>query len=224
MSKENKHPAKYSDQLLPVFKEMLKGCNYILDPFAGTGKIHNIACVGVRTVGIEIEIEWSNMHRNTLHGDSTDMCFNDNTFSGICTSPTYGNRMADCHNAKDGSKRNTYTHVLGRKLADNNSGKMQWGSKYRELHEKVYRECRRVLFSNGIFVLNMKNHIRKGKEVDVFGWHVSTLIELGFVLREVIKVPVTGNGFGKNSDKKLDFEYVAKFELHKEVKSIGIGV
>lgn len=213
MSDKIRHPAKYSSQLLPVFRELLKGCNYVLDPFAGTGKIHELDCDSMETHGYEIEKEWADMHFKTWHGDSTNMHFKDDTFSGICTSPTYGNRMADCHNAKDGSKRNTYTHVLGRKLSDNNTGKLQWGRKYKELHEQVYRECRRVLFSNGIFVLNVKNHIRKGKEVDVFGWHVSTLISLGFILREVIKVPVAGNGFGKNADKKLDFEYVAKFEL-----------
>lgn len=211
-----KHPAKYSDQLLPIFKKMLKDCNNVLDPFAGTGKIHSIDCDDLFTTGYEIEKEWADMHFKTFHGDSTSMHFSDNTFSSICTSPTYGNRMADCHNAKDGSKRNTYTHVLGRKLSENNTGKMQFGEKYKETHLKVYSECTRVLVNNGLFVLNIKNHIRKGVEIDVFGWHLKALLGLGFVLRELVNVPVKGNGFGKNSDKKLDFEYVAKFQLIKK--------
>ena len=89
-------------------------------------------------------------------------------FDGICTSPTYGNRMADSHDAKDGSSRNTYTHKLGRKLDVNNSGKMQWGNEYKKLHTKAWNECFRVLKNDGVFILNFKNHIKKGKEVDAY--------------------------------------------------------
>ena len=53
--------------------------------------------------------------------------FSDATFDMVVTSPTYGNRMADHHNAKDGRRRITYTHNLGRTLTPGNSGAMQWG-------------------------------------------------------------------------------------------------
>ena len=33
-----KHPAKYTDSLLPVMAGMLRGRRRILDPFGGTGK------------------------------------------------------------------------------------------------------------------------------------------------------------------------------------------
>ena len=206
--KKIKHPAKYTDSLLPVFEELLKGCTKVLDPFTGTGKIHSLP---YETIGVEIEKEWAEMHPNTIIGDATDLQFANHEFDAICTSPTYGNRMADCHNAKDGSSRNTYTHKLGRVLNDNNTGKMQWGEKYKDLHIKAWKECFRVLKEDGVFILNFKNHIRKGKEVDVFSWHVKTLIELGFSLDLVKQVETNGNGFGQNGKLRTGFEFVARF-------------
>ena len=206
--KKIKHPAKYTDSLLPVFEELLKDCTKVLDPFTGTGKIHSLP---YETIGVEIEKEWAEMHPNTIIGDATDLQFANHEFDAICTSPTYGNRMADCHNAKDGSSRNTYTHKLGRVLNDNNTGKMQWGEKYKDLHIKAWKECFRVLKEDGVFILNFKNHIRKGKEVDVFSWHVKTLIELGFSLDLVKQVETNGNGFGQNGKLRTGFEFVARF-------------
>jgi len=33
-----RHPAKYSNELMPILKDLLKDSNLILDPFSGTGK------------------------------------------------------------------------------------------------------------------------------------------------------------------------------------------
>jgi hypothetical protein len=52
--------------------------------------------------------------------------------------------------------------VLGRPLTPGNSGALQWGEEYRALHVAVWTECRRVLKPGGIFVLNVKDHIRGG--------------------------------------------------------------
>ena len=65
-----KHPAKYTDVLIPIFEKLLKGSNLILDPFAGTGKIHLLP---FETIGLEIEPEWANLHKNTIIGDATNM-------------------------------------------------------------------------------------------------------------------------------------------------------
>lgn len=208
-----KHPARYSEELMPLFKNILitHGLQWdskVLDPFAGTGRIHELP---FDTYGIEIEPEWASMHPRTTLGDSTKMRFADAFFDAICTSPTYGNRMADSHNAKDDSKRNTYTHVLGRQLNKNNTGQMQWGMKYRSLHEQVYHECKRVLKSNGLFLLNMKNHIRNGKEVDVTNWHKKVLIGMGFELIHTESVTLKGNGFGANGKARTGVEYILVF-------------
>jgi len=206
-----KHPAKYTNVLLPVFERILStyNCINVLDCFAGTGKIHSLP---FNTTGLELEPEWASQSSGTIVGDATKMPFADESFCAICTSPTYGNRMADSHEAKDKSVRNTYTHKIGRKLSDNNSGAMQWGDKYRVMHQQAWSECFRVLKHGGVLILNFKNHIRKGAEVDVFGWHVQELIRIGFTLRSVEQIMVNGNGFGQNGTLRIPFEYVATFE------------
>lgn len=41
-----RHPAKYSDEFIPIFAEELPKRGKILDPFAGTGKIYEIKNMG----------------------------------------------------------------------------------------------------------------------------------------------------------------------------------
>jgi hypothetical protein len=129
-------------------------------------------------------------------------------FDAICTSPTYGNRMADHHVAKDGSKRNTYTHTLGRSLTDGNTGKMQWGKEYRDKHLRVYKNIIPLLKYGGKFVLNISNHIRKGQEVKVSEWHIQVLQSLGLAVVKDIHVTTPRCRFGANSEKRVDFEHI----------------
>jgi tRNA G10 N-methylase Trm11 len=203
-----KHPAKYSDDFLKIFKEMLSDCQKILDPFAGTGKLR---LVFPNCVLLEIEPEWANLC-GAIIGDATRMPFCDGEFDAICTSPTYGNRMADHHNAKDKSKRNTYRHVLGRELSKNNSGAMQWGENYRNLHIKAWKECFRVLKNNGLFCLNISNHIRKGIEIDVTGWHEKTLINIGFFVLEHKKIATKRQRMGSNGNLRVSHESIILFQ------------
>lgn len=197
------NPAKYSDELFPVFQEALKIHRRVLDPFAGTGRIHRLQeTLGIQTVGIELEAEWQAHHPATMLGDATDLPFNENTFDAICTSPTYGNRMADHHDAKDKSKRYTYRGYLGRPLSANNTGQLQWGAKYREVHTRAWIEARRVLSHGGVFVLNIKDHEREGERMYVADWHCATLEKLGFALQWWVNVPTKHNGNGANQGKK----------------------
>lgn len=129
-----RHPAKYSDKFIPIFAELLKGRRKVLDPMAGTGKIGLIKDYGFEGVvyANDLEFEWIMQAKDNKCDvismyDAGNTKFEDEEFDGICTSPTYGNRMADHHNARDGSKRNTYTHAIGRQLHKENTGKMQWG-------------------------------------------------------------------------------------------------
>ena len=206
-----KHPAKYNSALLSLFEKLL--IDYyaytVLDCFAGTGRIHELP---FNTYGIEIEPEWASMTENTIIADAQKIPFRDAAFDAVCTSPTYANRMADHHNARDKSIRLTYRHMLGRELNPKNSGRMQWGNKYRTLHDNVWKECYRVIRTNGILILNIKNHIRKGKEIDVFSWHVTSLIAIGFKLRQVLNIPLKGMRFGANCNIRSNYEYVAVFK------------
>jgi tRNA G10 N-methylase Trm11 len=203
-----KHPAKYSDCFLPVFKEMLQHCENVLDPFAGTGKLRNVF---PECTLLEIEPEWASIS-GAIVGDATQMPFKDGEFDAICTSPTYGNRMADHHEAKDNSQRNTYRHTLGRKLSKNNSGSMQWGESYKELHKKAWQECFRVLKSKGLFCLNVSNHIRKGVEINVIGWHIESLCSIGFSVIEHRKIETKRQRMGKNGNLRVSYESVILFK------------
>lgn len=176
------HPAKYNDALLPIFRDMLRrvGARTVLDPFAGTGRIHEL-CPEFETWGVEIEPRWAALHPRTFVGDATRLMISDESYDAVCTSPVYGNRISDKYagDAK-GSKRHTYRIALGEPLQPNNAGGMQWGKAYRKLHRQAWRECSRILKPGGHLILNMKDHIRAGKWQYVTGWHVDTLLALGF--------------------------------------------
>lgn len=215
MSELRPHPAVYSDALLPVMAEMLQGCKYVLDSFAGTGKIFKLLqwLPETRFEGTEIEQEWKDYDERTTLGDALDLPWSDDTFDAICVSPAFGNRMADKHEATDESKRVTYKHMLGHELHKNNAGGMQWGPEYRLLHEMAWTEARRVLVPGGKFVLNIKDHIRKGVVVPVTQWHIDTLAVLGFEMMDHVRIYGSGMGFGQNREARVPFESVILFEL-----------
>lgn len=217
-----RHPAKFSDAFLPVFADLLKGCDRVLDPFAGTGKLALIRDYGY-TGAIylnELEPEWA--HQTPFHvlnyvtiGDAEHLPYGDKFFSAVCTSCSYANRMADHHNAKDGSRRNTYKHALGRDLTEGNTGMMQWGEEYRRKHEAVWRECKRVLGPSrplddggNLLILNISDHIRKGEVVPVTQWHIDTLISLGFALQEHRKIPTPRLRYGANGGARVEHESI----------------
>ena len=202
-----KHPSKYSDALLPVFAKYLEKKSNVLDPFAGTGKLKKIIPSAIL---LEIEPEWASMSQAII-GDATKMPFKDSFFDAICTSPTYGNRMADHfidHQKTKGYTRNTYRHCLGRSLHKNNSGRMQWGKKYQELHKKAWSECLRVLTQDGIFILNISNHIRAGEEIDVTTWHINILKNIGFRLLHSHKIETPRQKMGTNSKLRVSYESI----------------
>lgn len=239
------HPAKFSDSIMEVIADIIPGREQlrVLDPFAGVGRVHELATETVDTWGVEIEPEWATMHPRTIVGDATRLPFRDGAFDYVVTSPTYGNRMADHHDAKErcrvceGSgdeiyhpplggpperqacvkcngrgfreyKRMTYRHQLGRPLHPNNSGAMQWGERYRQLHMLAWGEAWRVMKPDGKFVLNVKNHIRGKVEQDVHGWHCDVLHAMGFeaIWTEMVLVP--NMGFGANAEARTEGEYV----------------
>lgn len=210
-----RHPARYTDTLLPHFAELLQGSERVLDPFGGTGKIFELEPLlpGARIDAIEIEPEWAALHPQTTLGNALALPWPDGTFDAICTSPAYGNRMADHHDARDSSRRNTYTHAIGRKLHADNAGAMRWGDQYRHFHTLAWTEARRVLRSDGRFVLNIKDHIRGGRLQRVTDWHCEALHALGFVVVEHRRVACPGQRFGQNGNSRVDHESVILFQL-----------
>lgn len=224
-SEQVKHPAKFSSAILDTMNLLLPLDGRLLDPFAGTGLIHSI---GRDSVGVEIEPEWAVQHPQNIVGNALCLPFADNTFRMAASSSTYGNRMADNHNAKDMHKpcegkgcskcwyrgvtlRHTYTHYLNRKLHPDNTGGYNWGLKYCTLHMLAWAELSRVLETDGVFVLNVKNHIRRWKEVDVVAWHREILESCGFRWEGQIAIPHRGLAHGANVDLRSPDEQVIYF-------------
>lgn len=206
------HPAKFSDPILDKFRELIPNDAKVLDPFAGVGRIHELHGLrGIQTFGIEIENEWAMAHERTEIGDALELPLGPASFDVIATSPTYGNRMADSHNAKDGSRRVSYTHTLGRKLSIGNSGVLHWGDEYRRFHSLAWQQARRVLRVNGLLLLNISNHIREGKVARVAEWHIDTLVRMRFELMELHTVETKRMRDGQNADARMPYEYVVVF-------------
>lgn len=179
------HPARYSAAILERFEKVIdEVCNVgtdrikVLDPFAGTGKIHELP---FDTTGVELEPEWGQLvAEGNIIGDAAAMPFDDHSFDVVATSPTYGNRLADHHDAADAHLRRSYTHDLGRRLTQGNTGEIPWGFKYQEAHDVIWTEVRRVLKPFGWLLLNIKDHIRDGEQQPVSHWHTAALVGLGF--------------------------------------------
>lgn len=237
----NDHPAMFSRELIRPLADTIRGRLSVVDPFAGTGRIHVIAEeAGVpMSVGIELEPEWANAdfftgpERLQIVGDSLEVLpkFGAGRFEAVLTSPAYGNRMADKHEAKDSckacggsgvsgprecrvckghglSRRNTYRHRLGRALSANNGGGMQWGPEYRDLHRAIWKASAATLVPGGVFVVNCSNHIRRGEIVDVCAWHRDTLIELGLTLVSSIEVKTRRQRHGANGHVRVAGELI----------------
>lgn len=202
------HPAKYNNKFSSVFNVILHDCNLILDPFSGTGKLKQMID-NPNVVCLEIEPEWA----TDILGNALSLPFRDHTFDAICTSPTYGNRMADSFiDNQPGKhyKRNTYTHTLGRKLHPDNSGQIQWGDKYKNFHERAWKECLRVLKPGGKFCLNIKDHIRNKTIQPVTQWHIDTLKSNNLILKAHYKILVSGLTYGSNPNR-LEYESILYF-------------
>jgi hypothetical protein len=213
-----KHPARYNDAILSVIDAALSEHvidGTVVDPFGGVGGIHKLH--GYNTLAIELEPEWA--EQAALLGPTWCGDFFDwephSKVGAVVTSCTYGNRMADNHQPgeDDKSTRITYRHSLGRELDERNSGGMQWGVEYRAFHIRAWIKVRELLTGGGIFVLNVKDHVRKGEIVPVVDWHRKRVLGTGgFELLDDVQVPVTGMGFGANGQVRVAHEHVMTFE------------
>lgn len=210
-----KHPARFTPALIPVMAGMLRGVTRVLDPFGGVGGIFALAPLlpGVEIQAIELEAEWAGCDARIRQGNALALPWAAGYFDAICTSPTYGNRLADHHLARDAARRRSYTHDLGRPLQADNSGRLHWGPQYQDFHRRAWTEARRVLQPGGRFVLNVKDHIRGGEVAPVTAWHVGALRGLGFRLAEEVRVPCPGMRWGANREARVGYESVLLFVL-----------
>jgi tRNA G10 N-methylase Trm11 len=211
------HPAVFSKQIMEFLPSLVdEQTHTVLDPFAGTGKIHDIdfsqSASQIYTIGLEIEPEWAHLRKGTFVGNARYLPFRSHSIDAVITSPAYGNRLADKHNASDGSVRRSYKHDLGRDLHADNAGGFQWGQQYRTFHGHVWQECFRVIKPSGRLILNISDHIRKGERQPVSSWHLSCLLGLGFVLTDCHRVSTNRLREGANSLARIDGEFIFVFD------------
>lgn len=224
--KPQRHPAKFTDVILKeaerlLTKHVMLGPRRptMYDPFAGTGKgVDYFNERGWCALGTELEREWATQSTAVINADSLRFMRDGQVdwamgpVDVVFTSPCYGNRMADHHAAKDTSKRNTYRHALERELTEGNAGGMQWGEEYRSFHRETWRLVFQVVRPGGLFLLNIKDHIRKGEQVHVSEWHRETALAAGFEQVTTRWVEVPSNRFGQNHAARVDGEWLFLFQ------------
>lgn len=209
---EGRHPARYSAPVQQWMRRQLRGWpGPVLDPFAGTGGVHNLGRDD--TWGIEIEPPGTILHPvhpRTLQGDATALPFADASFGLVVTSPTYGNRMADSY-AGDGTPRYTYRIAQGQPLRANNSGALHWGPTYRALHAQAWAEVWRVLRPGGLLFVNVSDHIRRHQRRYVTAWHWTTLTAIGFTPTHVEHIVTRRMRHGANRNSRTPTEMILVF-------------
>lgn len=94
------HPAKWSDPILDALRSLNLG-GPAVDPFAGVGIGRLSDALGFDVVGLEIEPDWADSDPRTIVGNALRPPFRPRSFRTGVTSCTYGNRMADHHNAQE---------------------------------------------------------------------------------------------------------------------------
>lgn len=205
-----KNPAVFSDPIIEALAKILLGekIKSVFDPMAGSGKITKVREYGFRgkLACNDIEKGWDRYDAQLgVTWSHVDAAHLKNKRAGsvecVATSPSYGNRMADSHEAKDDSRRISYTHNLGRPLKEGNTGAMQWGERYREKHVAIWQEMYRILRPGGLLIVNVSDHIRNGEVQKVSAWHVKALREIGFTLSSSKKVKTRRCKFGANRER-----------------------
>lgn len=211
------HPAKFNAAILAELSRLIwleahrlrraRRPVRVLDPFGGTGRLQWCAGGPVHVVAGDLEAEWlAQAPGDAVRADACRLPFADDTFDVVATSPTYGNRMADRYDGRDGSRRHTYRIDLGRMPTDGSSAVMQWGDEYRQLHELAWLEAARIIRPGGLLVVNIKDHKRRGEWQGVPAWHVAAMQAVGFELEADIAVDADGLRHGANGNDRAEHE------------------
>lgn len=217
------HPAQYSDAVLESFEHLIDKYalgGVFLDPFAGIGvKVDRLPMTVIK---VELQHAWARQAQSGMvQADSRHLPFADAVFDGFVTSVVYGNRMSDRHVARDASKRITYRHsldVVGEELDERNAGGLQFGGSqhqtelYLDLHAAVYTECWRVARRGACFLLNVSDHIRRGRRVGTVSAHRALMRNAGWTLLTVELVKTPRMRMGRNHSARVQAEAVLLFQ------------
>ena len=153
------------------------------------------------------------MNPRTTHGNALALPWADGYFDAVCTSPTYGNRMADHHNAeRRQATPHLPAHVRAQACTPTTAARCNGATPTARSTSRPGR--RRGGCSTGRRVrAQIKDHIRGGVVQPVTEWHVMTLCGLGFVEREHKRINTPSMRYGRNADKRVEYESVILFTL-----------
>ena len=206
----NDHPAKFSDAALAAVGDPVIGKQCVLDPFAGSG-LHPRAArarPSRSTIGIEIE-QWEGIctprkiRSATLFAPARSR--NGSTPAIGEHRPTFGNRMADHHDARDdGDRGHLQAPARARSPPPYNSASVATGTQVPRLPcARVDRGGAACSSPAGSPSSTSRNHIRRGKKQHVSSWHVPHAHRsLGPELQatEVIEKPMVSTA-GENAER-----------------------
>lgn len=230
MTAPKEHPAKFSKPVLDFIADLLvaevarrERVLKVLDPFAGVGTLMPV----VRSIthgrehcdaaGVELEPEWACGDVDVVIGDALQLFLivDESTFDVVATSPCYGNRMADHHDAQEDSERHTYKHKLGRDPLPGSAAVLQWGPDYRKFHGEAIGQMLYALKGRavdpddrGLLIVNMSNHPRGGVEQRVVEWWVNELLVHGCYMRGVWPIETRRQRHGANGELRCENEFV----------------
>ena len=207
-----KHPAPFSLPIIDAIETELYRWGrpeLVLDPFAGIGRIFALAS-SCDIVGAEIQHRWARecLPQMIVVANAKALPFRPGTFDGIVTSPCYGNRFADHHNAKDGSERRSYKHDLGEDPHPDSAATLHWSPAYRRAHRMYWAEILRVCRPGALLIINLSNHIRKDVERLVVEWHLVWFLSHGCQLLDVVPVETSRMRKGAHHRARVHNEFV----------------
>jgi len=233
------HPAPFSKEILAQLSALTKDWEGpILDPYAGTGLIHEMGRDD--TWGIEIEEPWAKMHERTAWGDSTTLTvapLNPENVSvnggrsflprphAIVTSPDYGNRFADnylgtqaeqAERAATGKhpRRRGYALSLNRPVTPGNgAGHYFWSPEYKRIHSDVAIAVTRVMLRPANLALNVSNLFHDGIEHPVVSWWVANFGQRGWVMVDGVPVKTKRYKDGANREARPSSEWIIHMRL-----------
>lgn len=210
--KPRKHFQKYHSDIITAIEERIGHSKMILDPMAGT--MERLRCLerpdrGYHLVwGVEYEREWveAHPHDRLIQGDARELPFDDEFFDVIIVSPSYGNRDSDrTGDWWDNVDRKTYAAGLGRNVSRGSLCVPFEYPEYKIGHSLAWCEATRVLKTGGLFVINLKNFVKRGVIVRVSQWHRELLRDkIGLEEVDDTAIATKGRMSGENYDVRAE--------------------
>lgn len=176
-----KYPDAFHRNELELVAKYLRPGALILDPMAGLGGVHYLRHLvdEVKTVGVEIEPEWSS-HPFTICADSTrDLVklFGVNRFDAIVSVPPIGNYTSK---PSPTPRLSTYRDALGRPLHPRNAARFFFhNDQHKELLADIWRQSVEVLKPGGHVYFLGRSFFRRQRNQDGTMFHLQTLHDLG---------------------------------------------